>query len=328
MDGVGWRVEWWRRGTVLAAWQCWSHLTSNVQPGKRVLKLSVDETSVAYWDTKKQKGNVAVSRRAARGKATTRQLRMHLTHIAVICDDPEIQPHLPQILLVAGAILPLGIVDDICAILPSNVEVWRAKSGWVNSRIFKRVVERIAEALEPYKATHQAILQLDVFAPHYDIGVLKAAASSGLWVSFIPAKLTWLLQVLDVFTFAKYKEHLRSLFAKERSLAPNGEVSILSWIRIICDTIQSVLHGSSWGPCFERNGFSEHLAAVRPAIWAHTGLTLEATALSVRRPTWEQLRAIFPALPPPYPDLFPPPPRAALGALGIRRLRVKTPSAC
>jgi len=299
-----------------------------VQPGKRVLKLSVDETSIAYWDTKKQKGNVAVSHRAARGRATTRQLRMHLTHVAVICDDPEIQPVLPQILLVAGAILPLGVVEDIRAILPPNVEVWRAKSGWVNSRIFKKVMERLAEALDPYRATHQVILQLDVYAPHYDRNVLKAAASAGLWVCFIPAKLTWLLQVLDTHTFARYKEHLRRLFAKERSVTPNGDVSIVAWIRIICDTIESVLQGSAWGPCFEFNGFAEHLAGVRHAIWAHTGLAFETTVISARRPTWDQLRVIFPRLPPPWADLFPPPPRGALGALGFRRLRSKTTSAC
>ena len=77
-----------------------------------------------------------MSKHAARprGRATTRQLRMHLTHIAIVCDDPDIQPYLPQILLVAGTVLPAGVADAVRGILPGNVEVWRAKSGWVNSR--------------------------------------------------------------------------------------------------------------------------------------------------------------------------------------------------
>ena len=84
---------------------------------------------MAYWDTKKGVGNVYVGRRKkelkqalARGRATLRDLRIHLTHIAVVCDDPAVQPLLPQILLVAGAVLPLGLLDTISEFLPDNIK--------------------------------------------------------------------------------------------------------------------------------------------------------------------------------------------------------------
>ena len=306
---------------VLASWQCWAHLTRHVPPGKRILRICLDETSVAYWDTKKSKGNVAISRRASRGRATTRQLRTHLTHIAIVCDDPEVQLLLPQILLIAGAVLPLNVVDEIREFLPDNVEVWRAASGWVNHRIFCKVVERLIEALEPFRATHQCILSMDVYSVHYHCSVLRAARLGGIWVCFVPARLTWLLQVLDTHIFARYKEYLRDLFSKARSQDPAGCVSIVTWIRIICETITGVLQAESWSPCFDRNGYACNLVSVRPAIWRHTGLAHGALVLPVSRPTWAQLRCIFPRLPPHYFDLFPP-----LSGAG-RRLLCKTRSA-
>jgi hypothetical protein len=312
------------RLSVLASWQWWAYLKGQVQPGKRLVCISLDETSVAYWDTKKSKGNVAVSRRAARGRATIRDIRMHLTHIAIVCDDPEVQLRLPQILLVAGAILPLYTLDEIRALLPDGVEVWRAKSGWVNSAIFDKVMQRLVEALEPFRATRQCVVTMDVFAPHFDRPVLRTALSGGLWLCFIPANMTWLLQVLDTHIFAKYKEHLRDLFCKARV---EGAVSVVTWIRIICETIVSVLQGQDWGPCFARNGFSG-LEFVRPTILQHIGLALDAVIITAERPSWEQLRCVFPSsrFPPAYYDLFPPPCGAAPGAPTLRRLRSKTRS--
>ena len=323
-----------RGSQVLCSWQYWQHMATQVPPTKRLLRVALDETSVAYFDTKKTIGNVFVGRRKkelartlARGRATLRDLRIHLTHVAVVCDDVEIQPLLPQILVIAATVLPKGLVDAISALLPANVEVWRAKSGWVNGPIFCKIIERIAETLAPFRETRQCILMLDCLAAHYTSPVLRAAWAGGLWVTFVPANLTWLLQVLDTHCFSRYKEYLRDIFSRARASTPNGIVPIVSWISLICDTIRGVLEATEWGPAFDANGFSPSVAGVRQRIWDHIGDPI--VAVCAGRPTVEQLRLVFPGGKRPLPllaELFPPPapPGGAALAAPVRRLRRKT----
>ena len=263
----------------------------------------------------------------ARGRATLRDLRIHLTHIAVVCDDPAVQPLLPQILLVAGAVLPLGLLDAISEFLPDNIEIWRAKSGWVNGDVFAKVIERIAETLQPLKATHQCILMLDCMGAHFVPPVLRAARAGGLWLLFIPANLTWLLQVLDTHCFARFKECIRDLFSRARAASPNGTVTIASWIKVICDAIRTAVNGIAWGPAFDANGFALTFDSVRQHIWDHIGGPV--AAVCAERPTAEQLLLVFPRGRQPLPpsvELFPSP--AAFGGVALaapaRRLRRKT----
>lgn len=313
-------------GEVLAGWQYYAHLQDNIPVDKRVLRISLDETSIAYWDTKKSAGNVFVGKRKrdltrvlARGGATLRDLRIHLTHVAVVCDDPDVQRRLPQILIIAGAVLPLYLCDDIAAVLPANVEVWRAKSGWVNTAVFVKIIERLGEALASLHATHQCIVLLDCMGAHYAYPVLRAARRCGLWLAFVPASLTWLVQVLDTHAFAQFKEYLRDHYLRARMDAPNGTVPIPAWVGVICKGIQDVLEVREWAGAFDENGFGRALDIVRPRIWAHIGGAVAAVSTEVPAP--DQLGLVFPTGRsfPSVEDLFHFAAGAAAGALPVRR---------
>jgi hypothetical protein len=84
-------------------WQLWNYQCSDLPPGMTLLRMNLDETSVAFWHPLK-KGTIVlenpyVARTAtASTKATHAQQRTALTHIAVRCDRPDVQPFLPQVL--------------------------------------------------------------------------------------------------------------------------------------------------------------------------------------------------------------------------------------
>ncbi len=115
-------------------WQLWNFQCSDIPAGMTLLRLNLDETSVAYWHPMKN-GTIVLENpyvaptATASTKATHAQQRTALTHIAVICDRPDVQPFLPQV-LVANCLSV--IVEDLAVIratLPTNVIVIRAKSG-------------------------------------------------------------------------------------------------------------------------------------------------------------------------------------------------------
>ena len=85
-------------------WQWFRFLVAHVPSEKRILRLNLDETSIKFWyqprlgvrrRVKDRRGGGRFARHASRG-----QMRRAFTHVAVICDDPVLQRHLPQILIV------------------------------------------------------------------------------------------------------------------------------------------------------------------------------------------------------------------------------------
>ena len=92
-----------------AVWQ-WSNLLHVHAPvGKRVLHINMDETSVKLYQDAGKGMLVARARRLRRTpkslvqNVSRRQLRAALTHAAFICDDPTVQPLLPQVLIAGEA---------------------------------------------------------------------------------------------------------------------------------------------------------------------------------------------------------------------------------
>ena len=115
-------------------WQLWNYQCSDIPPGMTLLRLNLDETSVAYWHPM-QNGTIVLENpyvaptATASTKATHAQQRTALTHIAVICDRPDVQPFLPQVLAANYRSVKAGNVANIRAMFPPNVIVIRAKSA-------------------------------------------------------------------------------------------------------------------------------------------------------------------------------------------------------
>ena len=94
-----------------AVWQWWRCLCSHIPSGKKVLRLNLDETAVRFFykpskglRTRRTPNHIIHETRAVQ-HATKGQQRRALTHVAIICDDSELQPQIPQFILGAEHVL-------------------------------------------------------------------------------------------------------------------------------------------------------------------------------------------------------------------------------
>ena len=122
--------------------------------GRSISKVNLDETAVCIFQGG-AKGNVLLSKRHLRGhrlvqKVPRGRTRTYLTHVAFICDQPEIQAVLPQFVIGNEATLPAAMMPSLRAACPNFVHLVRQKSAWNNQVLCATIVRTLALALRPY----------------------------------------------------------------------------------------------------------------------------------------------------------------------------------
>ncbi len=74
------------------------------------------------------RGNTAQKGKEATQHATRQQLRAQITHVAIVCDDEEVQGSLPQLLIGDRSSLRAATHATLQHDLPENVTVFRLQS--------------------------------------------------------------------------------------------------------------------------------------------------------------------------------------------------------
>lgn len=274
----------------------WGKFLEDVTPrGKTLVRINLDETSVAYVpDTIR---GLVVPRRhwgpyGRRPVVRSKKTRGAVTYVSLNCDSPSLQPKLPQFILGNERRLTrhmLAVAEDE---RPPNVRVWRDKSSWNNHTVMCRILRALASVLRTQAPYFQPVLVLDVAACHLHASVMQTASNLGIWLHFVPAKLTFLLQPLDTHCFTTFKFQLRRMFSEARSRSQNGDVTPVEWLRILMALPKQVLAAHVWRPAFEQNG----LGGARPcrdAVQSLTDSVCQDELLSCF-PTVDELQAVWP----------------------------------
>ena len=255
-----------------AVWRWYRSLLRLVPPGKRVLRVNMDETSVAAFHGH-ERGNVIRWQKRGRDAepepitwADRKRRRTAFTHAAFICDDTAIQPLLPQLLLANESCLTKRDLDTILEDCPPNVYVKRAKSGWMTSEILLILMKCLVEVLRPYSETHQVFFMLDAARCHLHDSIAQYCARNQIFLIVVPARLTFLLQPCDTHLFARYKVHLKKRYHEVASEAADGTVDTVSLFRCVFHTIRAVMQGRSWHSAFEADGYSDDVTRVSSYI--------------------------------------------------------------
>ena len=200
----------------------------------------------------------ATNLRAALKRNTTKgQQRKALSYVSIVCDDPAVQCKLPQILLVASAILPLATYSAAKEQLADNVHIWRRKSGWINNEVFAEIVTWLGGVLKDIAPNRQPILMMDAHKVHFAIPVLRCAAKHNIFTIIAPASCTHYFQVLDADIFARFKLFFRRRLQERMATGRNADLSTAVITEEINTTIVSVINGMDWSATFRKNGFGQ-----------------------------------------------------------------------
>jgi len=280
------------RAKTLAAWQWYNFLAGHARVGQKVLRLNLDETGVCLFQGG-GKGNVFIAKNARRQNVPKGKQRAYLTHVAIICDNAELQPLLPQFIIGNEHTIPQKRLAALRRACPPNVKLLRAKSSWVNITTFALIIRELGVALASARHDCLPILVFDAFRPHLDARIFAACARARLLPLVSPAKLTWFLQPLDTHAFARYKLHLQRAYQDARRSSESGTVGVAEVLDSIYVVIRHVLEQNQWGSAFDRNGFSAGQHGVPPKMWNQLELDTRI-AVASSQPTTDQVRLCFP----------------------------------
>jgi hypothetical protein len=261
------------------------------------LLLNLDETSVKFFYEPAR--GLRIGKKAAQNlrapikrNTSKGQQRRALSYIAIICDDPALQCDLPQIMLVASAILPTGAYNAVKDHLAGNVHIWRRKSGWINNEVFAEILTLLGGVLKKIAPSRQPILMMDAHKVHFASPVLRCAEKHNIFTMIVPASCTHLFQVLDTDVFARFKLFFRRRLQERMVVGRNEDLSSLAIVEEINAAIVSVINGLDWSPAFRKNGFGQDGFARRSLLEALQWD--EYPVLPGTIPSYEAFREIFP----------------------------------
>jgi len=260
--------------------------------GKRALLLNLDETSVSRA-VSNVRGLVVTSkcpihrwsrRPIAPQPARKRPRRGAMTHICLISDLPDVQRVLPQVFLVNQ--YTCSVAAAAAASL-DNVQVWRQGTAWSTSITMVHLLELLSSRLQPFREQYQPILIMDCDPCHLSSAVVAAATANGIWLVPAPARLTWLLQPLDVCVLRQYKRELQKRYRRLVCDAVGGVVSDAEWLLGITRAAADFLYSRPWRHAFLRTGTTGTQESVSSALKSYGSPPAQG-------PTAEHLRLLFP----------------------------------
>ena len=277
-----------------ASWQWWNYLQSHVPPGKTPLRINFDETSICLFQGG-GKGTVFMSRKQHRPKQKVpkERSRQYMTLVAFVCDQPMIQPLLPQHLIGNEYTFPakqLGMLRSHC---PPNVRLTRQKSAWNNEKLCTELLRQLADALLPYLDDYQPILIFDACKVHLVPNVLLYCHALGIWPLVVPARLTWLLQPLDVNGFWRLKSLIRRSYQRMRIQLRKPDLNIHEFLQCMYTALRSALQGTRWAPIFDRVGYGSAQQLVGERVKSAVPVVTQQR-FSTDRPTLDMLRLCWP----------------------------------
>ena len=225
--------------------------------------INVDETALASV-RHSGRGMACLLRRSRASPKTRPRDRIdrsytNTTLIAAACDCPGLQPLLPQVIL-ARYTQNVRVPATLQAHYRScgfPFEFWHGSTGRVTPVIIRKWFTRLRQSVASYNPAAWIVLIMDCCTAHLDRESVAHLRRLGILVVFVPASLTWLLQLLDVYAFGRVKGELRKAEARTRANSADGQIVPGQWIKLATTVIRREIINRDWSPCFVRLGVGE-----------------------------------------------------------------------
>jgi len=221
-------------------------------------------------------------------RAGTRDTHANTTLVACICNDPQLQPHLPQFLLTRDASLSRAEQAALGGVAPP-VTWLRGSAGWVSTQQMKAMLTILRRRVHECRPGCHVVVAFDAASQHLAADVLAHAARLRLLVLLVPARLTWLIQPLDTHVFAPLKRELQAAQLASRATHAQGVLQPLEWISHFQVAIRRTLVDRSWHHAMASNGLLGNTTTLREQVQRHLN---GALPLPLRPPTADEVRQI------------------------------------
>lgn len=235
------------------------HTTELPDDPREPLFINMDETAVAYAYTG-QKGSIVMRKRLPTGRHLAAeahdpwQVRGHVTLVAFITHIPEVQAHLPQVVLGNPAKFTRAVLASVAGHVHHTVHLWRQQSAWNSHETMRAIITLLMQCLGPWLGCKRPVLVLDVARSHISEALCQLSKRLGLRLLYVPAKMTWLLQPLDTHGFLRLKRTIRRLWHAQQLASEHGEVSTKDWLLILSRSVTQVLGMVPWEKAFREVG--------------------------------------------------------------------------
>ena len=204
--------------------------------------------------------------------------------LAAICNRAELQAELPQIILTRRGqrVRSEAGADELQELGDAH---WQNATGSMTTQSLKKWVTLLRRKLHACNAWLWVVLVLDCDPTHLTLSFLKHCVMVGVIPLIIPAKCTWFLQGLDVYTFAVLKRFLSGALHRARLQAGAGGLTAAECMTVTRNVCKSVMSDRSWVHALDRCGLGKDLSNCRHPLQR----LLQGQDLKARPPTADEL---------------------------------------
>ena len=256
---------------------CWVRYVLDVSlRNKQYVIVNLDETGVSTVK-QGQPGYVMTGLRRDRNRHHYKRPRkdrsnVKTTFMAAVCDQPHIQPHLPQVFLpkyTQNAAVPMAL-ETRYGRQGYPFQFWHRTNGTCTPAVFRIWARGLRSAVQSFNADAWIVLVMDCHSSHLDLFTVQYLERMGFLTIVVPAALTWLLQPLDVYVFAEFKR----IFRQNLEVATIAEVDgplLGSWIASATKAAKSTIVDRDWSDDFDKLGLGLRLEGLRPQLQRYLG---------------------------------------------------------
>ena len=272
-------------------WTSW--LIRHVMKARDTLIINADETCISNL-TSWTHGTFITrvkGKRIANACVQEARRQPRLTLLAAICDDAILQPRLPQVCFprLLGKNHPDDDTLNMYRRMRSPLEVWPDSKGWLRTPIFIKWLTHVRRTAHVHRPGAWVILLIDCDPRHLALKVIQHCRQLGILLLFVPARLTWLLQPLDVQVLSRFKRDLSRRHQVSRLQSALGKLDEnTQWEHVGESVAQEVVH-KDWTRIFARCGCGHTLEELSHNI----GSLVEEVNLKARPPSAEEMAELL-----------------------------------
>jgi hypothetical protein len=176
-----------------------------VRSGTKIVLINLDETSASFAPDLRSGFIVSRTSHQARALAKKQLTRTNVTYVAIVCDDGDMQKLMPHFIIGDKKRVSQTNMSQLRLNAHANVHIMQNETkAWNNHAVMLRILEALSNCFTG-RPDLQPVLILDVAECHIHKSVMDKAKKLGLWLVFVPALITCLVQPLDTHGFCCFQ---------------------------------------------------------------------------------------------------------------------------